>query len=260
MNARVAIEPPTFVDKVVSAALWGTAISWMAPMMGAMTALSTVMHPRRFDRLSRVYTRGQIALTGAKWRAIVHPDVDSNASYVFAQNHTNHFDHVLLYNATPHFKQGLELASHFDYPVYGWFMKKRGTIPVMPGKQGQTPEIIERMRDEIARGHSILGFPEGTRTLTGRVGRFRSGIFFIARDLAVPVVPVAVTGAYELMHKGSWVIRPGQELTVWVDKPIPTVGLDDEQVVALAEKTQKIVAARVDAYWRERGLLSEESE
>ena len=174
--------------------LWAAGLGWLVPMMGAMTAMNLTIGPDRIDKLSRVYTRTQVALTGSRWRAEVHPDVDPKGVYVFAQNHTNHFDHVTLYAATPHFKQGLELEAHFRYPVYGWFMKARGTIPVRPGSKGQTPEIMAHMRAEIARGHSILAFPEGTRTTDGRVGKFRTGVFFIARDLGIPVVPVAVTG------------------------------------------------------------------
>lgn len=250
----VVLSAPTLRDKLVSAALWGAGVSWIVPMMGTMTVLAAVVHPKRTEWLSRLYTRGQVALTGSRWQAIVDPRVDPNTPYLFVQNHTNHFDHVLLYDATPHFKQGLELEKHFDYPVYGWFMKKRGTIPVRPGSKGQTPEIMERMRDEVRRGHSILAFPEGTRTVTGRVGRFRTGVFHIARDLGIAVVPVSVTGAYEMMHKGSWIIRPGNTITVHVDAPLDTKGLDDEGVARLAAKAQAIVAKRIDDHWAARNL------
>jgi 1-acyl-sn-glycerol-3-phosphate acyltransferase len=246
------IPPPTFRDKLVSVGLWGVGLAWLVPMLSSMTVLNATVGPDRIEPLSRLYTRVQIALTGSRWRAVVHPDVDPRAQYLFAQNHTNHFDHVLLYGATPHFKQGVELESHFRYPFYGWFMKARGTIPVRPGASGRTAELLDRFRAELRRGHSILGFPEGTRTLDGRVGRFRTGLFFIARDLGLPVVPVAVTGAFEMMRKGSMLIRPGHTITVWVERPIPTAGIPDEEVPALAERVRAAVAARVDAYWAER--------
>lgn len=241
------------MDALVSAALWSAGLAWLVPMMSAMTVLNVTVGPDRIDKLSRIYTRTQVALTGSRWRASVHPAVDPNAQYVFAQNHTNHLDHVTLYAATPHFKQGLELESHFRYPFYGWFMKARGTIPVRPGREGQTPEIMDHMRREIAKGHSILAFPEGTRTVDGRVGRFRTGVFFIARDLGLPVVPVAVTGMYDVMRKGSWHIRPGHTVTVHVDAPIPTAGLTDADIPALAERARDVVAGHVDRYWEERG-------
>ncbi|MCO4745446.1 MAG: 1-acyl-sn-glycerol-3-phosphate acyltransferase [Proteobacteria bacterium] len=237
------------VDHVVSAGLWGVGVAWMTPMMFAMTTLGAAFGADRIDRFSRVYTRGQIALTGAKYTTVVHPDIDPAKPYLFAQNHVNMFDHVVLYDATPHFKQGVELEEHFKIPVYGWFMRSRGTIPVRRGRDGQTPEILANFRAEMAKGHSILAFPEGTRTLDGRVGSFRRGIFYIAHELGLPIVPVAVTGMYEKKRKGSVVLRPGGEVTVHCEKPIETAGLSADDVPALAEQVQKVVADRVDAYW-----------
>lgn len=251
-DVAVALDPVGPLDYLKSAALWGAGVLWLVPMMAPMTLLNATIGPEKLERISRIYTRTQVALTGSKWRAVVHPDVDPAGVYLFAQNHTNHFDHVTLYAATPHFKQGVELESHFDYPVYGWFMKARGTIPVRPGSKGQTPEILARFQAEVTKGHSILAFPEGTRTPDGRVARFRTGTFFIARDLGIPIVPVAVTGMYEVMRKGSYLLRPGHTVTVYVEKPIPTIGLRDDEIPALAAEAQRVVAARVDAYWRDK--------
>jgi len=249
MTEAVPLSKDGILDRLISVGLWLVGVAWMFPVMVTMMLISLVIPPWRTNWLNRLYCRGQLLLTGSSWRAEVHPEVDPKANYLFAQNHTNHFDHVVLYNATPHFKQGLELESHFKYPVYGWFMKSRGTIPVRRGSQGQTPEIMNHMREELKRGHSILTFPEGTRTLDGRVGKFRKGVFFIARDLGIPVVPVAVTGMYNVMRKGSWLIRPGYEITVHVCKPIPTQGLTDEELPAFAKRAEVEVAKHVNAYW-----------
>ncbi|TNF32889.1 MAG: 1-acyl-sn-glycerol-3-phosphate acyltransferase [Deltaproteobacteria bacterium] len=237
------------VDKLVAAGLWGVGLSWLVPMLSTMTVAHKLLPGRELEPLNRLYCWGQLKLLGVRWRAEVHPDVDPAQPYMFAQNHTNHFDHVALYNATSHYKQGIELKKHFDYPFYGWFMKARGTIGVDKGKGGQSPEVMAQMRAEVARGHSILGFPEGTRTRTGRVGPFRKGLFFIARDLGLPVCPVAVTGMYEVMRKGSPLLRPGGVVTVHVGPPLPTAGLSDDEVPALAEQVREVVAGHVDRYW-----------
>ena len=246
-----SFEEPSLKDIAVSAALWGAGLSWMVPSLGAMTALFQVVPSHKVNVLGRLYCKGQITLTGSRWRAVVHPDVDPERAYIFAQNHTNHYDHVMLYNATPHFKQGLELKDHFDYPFYGWFMKARGTLPVERGKRGQGAELTARMRTEIDEGRSILAFPEGSRTRDGRVQRFRTGIFHMAQQLGAPIVPVAVTGSFDLMRPGSFVIRPGNQITVYCEKPIETVGLTEEDVPELAKRVRDVVAARVDAYWDE---------
>lgn len=245
----IVLPSPSGLDRVAAVGLWGLGLSWLVPMLSTMTALHKLLPGRELEPLNRLYCWGQVKLLGARARAEVHPSVDPATPYMFVQNHTNHFDHVACYNATPHFKQGIELKEHFRYPFYGTFMRARGTIGVDRGAGGQSPEVLAAMEAEVRAGHSILGFPEGTRTTTGRVGPFRRGLFFIARDLGLPVCPVAVTGMYEVMRKGSLMLRAGGRLTVHVGPVFPTAGLDDDGVTALVGDVREVVAGHVDRYW-----------
>jgi 1-acyl-sn-glycerol-3-phosphate acyltransferase len=181
---------------------------------------------------------------------VVHERVDPQRAYVFMQNHVNHLDHCTLYCATPHFKQGVELEDHFRYPVYGAYMRRRGTIPVRRGDVGGLRQLLERMREELSGGHSLLIFPEGTRTVTGHLGELQPGLFRIVQQLGAPIVPVTVTGMYRVMRKGSYLIRPGHEITVYCDEPIETSGLSRRDVPALVERVRATMQARLDAYWR----------
>ncbi|MBX2801499.1 MAG: 1-acyl-sn-glycerol-3-phosphate acyltransferase [Myxococcales bacterium] len=245
--------PVTLVDRAVSVALWGAGLAWLAPMMGTMMAVALVARPDRTQWLSRLYCRGQVAMTGARWRAVVDPAVREDRSYIFACNHVNLLDHVTMYNATPHFKQGVELESHFRIPIYGWFMKQRGTIPVRRGGgKAQVRELTQHFARELQLGHSILAFPEGTRSRDGRVQRFRLGVFRMAQELGVPIVPTTVTGMYEVLRADSALMRPGGQVTVYCDAPVPTDSLDADNVPDLAKRVQAIVSARVDAHLGER--------
>lgn len=195
-------------------------LAWAIPVMTAMTLSHWLVGTNRTEWLTRIYTRVQIKLTGSRWRAVVDPAVRPDRPYVFMQNHTNHFDHAVMYCATPHIKQGIELAKHFRYPFYGWMMRSRGTIPIHGSGRNRRAELLQSMQTELQRGRSILVFPEGTRTRDGKLGRFRRGIFELVAELGVPIVPVTVTGTFAMMRKGSWLIRPGQHITVYCDAPI----------------------------------------
>ena len=255
LPSPVRLPPDGPLAAPVAVLLWWVGLCWMVPMMLTMMLVALVVPPERTEWLSRLYCRGQVALLLGRWRAVVDPAVDPRQTYIFCQNHVNLLDHVTMYPATPHFKQGIELASHFRIPVYGWFMKQRGTIGVERGRREGLQSLREGMRREVGAGHSLLVFPEGTRTTTGRVGPFKTGTFRLARELGVPVVPVAVTGMYETLRKGSWLLRPGHSVTVHVLAPIPTAGLDDAALATLADEVQRRIAAVVDAHWAERGLL-----
>ena len=242
-------EGTTAWDRFVSFFIWLVAGGFLIFMLSLLTILYRFVGPDRVQFLERFYARAQLALTFNKRVYRVHPSVDPATQYIFIQNHTSHLDHVALYPATPHFKQGIELESHFDYPFYGWFMKARGTIPVPKDRAGALESLRRAIRQEVDQGRSILGFPEGHRTLTGRVGRFYDGIFQVAIELGVPVVPVAVTGLYDVLHKGSLVIRPGNTITVFVEEPIATRGLTSADVGPLRDRVKDLIAARVDAYF-----------
>jgi len=234
--------------RIASLAIWFLAGGFLVFALSLLTVLYRFTKPDRVQFLERLYCRLQLMLTFNRQSHQVHPGVDPGTQYMFVQNHTSHLDHVVMYNATPHFKQGIELEAHFDYPFYGWFMKARGTIPV-PNNRNDTLQTLTRaVREEIAAGHSILGFPEGHRALTGRVGPFHTGLFQIAIELGVPIVPVAVTGLYDVMHKGSLLIRPGHEIRVYVEEPVPTESLTTEDAPGLRDRVRDIIAARVDAH------------
>jgi 1-acyl-sn-glycerol-3-phosphate acyltransferase len=248
-SPHVVLRPDSPADYLVSAALWGAGLVWLVPMMGLQMALYRVSDPRRLQWLERLYTRGQIALTGSRWRAVVDPAIDPERPYVFFQNHVNHLDHCTAYCATPHFKQGVELEEHFSYPVYGQYMRSRGTIPVRRGDVGQLRQLVARMREELARQGSLLVFPEGTRTLTGHLGEFQPGLFRIVQQLGAAIVPVTVTGMYRVMRKGSYLIRPGYDVTVYCDAPIETAGMARSKVPELMDRVRAVMQARLDADW-----------
>lgn len=237
------------LDYAISAGLWAAGIAWLAPMMALQMTLYRKLAPDRLQWLERMYTRGQIALTGSRWRAAVDPSIDPAQPYAFFQNHVCHLDHCTLYNATPHFKQGVELAEHFRYPIYGAYMRSRGTIPVHHGNIAQLRELTRRMRDEIQRGHSLLVFPEGTRTLSGHLGELQPGVFRIVQQLGIPIVPVTVTGMYRVMRKGSYLIRPGYDVTVHCDAPIATEGTSRRDLPEIMERVRSTMQGRLDAYW-----------
>jgi 1-acyl-sn-glycerol-3-phosphate acyltransferase len=121
-------------------------------------------------------------------------------------------------------------------------------------KRGSARHFIalrDQMGSELERGHSLLVFPEGTRTVTGQLGDYQSGVFRIAVELQAPIIPVTVTGMYRVMRKGSLLIRPGYDVHVYCDAPIETKGMRRSDIPRLMAAVREVMQRRLDAYWAE---------
>lgn len=118
---------------------------------------------------------------------------------LLAVNHTSNLDNYLLSAVCPRpvaYLGKQELARG----LFGLFNLAMGMVPIQRGRAD--PGVIERVAAVLRRGEVIALFPEGTRTPTGELFRFRSGLARIAHDADVPVVPVGIRGAAYVWPRG----------------------------------------------------------
>ena len=99
---------------------------------------------------------------------------------------------------------------------------------------------IEQAEEKLRKGASVVIFPEGTRTKNGKLGRFKKGAFMIAADLHLPVVPITIRGAYEVLPYNSAYIKPGT-IEMIVHEPINTDELTYENLPEFMEKVSGII-------------------
>jgi 1-acyl-sn-glycerol-3-phosphate acyltransferase len=96
-------------------------------------------------------------------------------------------------------------------------------------------------RAALDSGVSLAVFPEGQRTLDGRLGPFKDGVFRMAMKFGTPIAPVSVVGAFEFNTKTSWLIRPGT-ITIYLHDVIETKDLRKEDFSALRDHVHAIIA------------------
>lgn len=169
-----------------------------------------------------------------------HAGFDPDRMCVFVMNHTSMLDGYLAVHALPHPFCGIENAEHLHIPGYGWLMRMANAIPVEKKATNRTALLIDAARERTKRGIRILAFPEGHRTVDGQLRPFRRGVFFMAREAGLPIVPVAVRGAYKVFPKGTWMVSPGH-IDVWIGPPMETKGLSDDEIGQLAERTRATI-------------------
>ena len=163
---------------------------------------------------------------------------------VYCSNHTSMLDGHVAVHALPHPFCGVENAAHLDVPGYGWLMRLANAIPIPRGGK-RTEAVVAAAKERAGRGISILAFPEAHRTLDGHVRPFRKGVFLMAREAGLPVVPTAVRGMYHVLPKGTWIVSPGH-LEVYLGPTLETAGLSDAELDVLAERTRAIITAWIE--------------
>jgi len=129
---------------------------------------------------------------------------------IFMANHLSTLDVPAIAMALPNNNRFLALWAFKWIPFFGWaMMATGGCIFIRAGNRQNVDQSMRRCAERIRRGDCVLVFPEGARSLDGALQKFKHGVFRLAIEAGVPVVPVTITGVHELMPPGGFRIRSG---------------------------------------------------
>jgi 1-acyl-sn-glycerol-3-phosphate acyltransferase len=127
-------------------------------------------------------------------------------------------------------------------PFVGWHLQRAGHLLVDRQNPGAT--VLRKMRRMVSQGASLIAYAEGSRTPDGRVHRFKGGVFLLAIDTGLPIVPISIEGTRAVMPKGRLMVCPGR-VRVTIHDAIPTAGLTRADARGLTERVQAIVSGGV---------------
>jgi len=218
------------------------AISLYTVSLGTISLLSTLFDPTGnfAHRCARAWATMILKTTGVRVRVSGLEHLHPGRSYVFAANHQSIYDIPIVFSSIPAQLRIVAKESLGRIPFMGWHLHRAGHLLVDRHRPG--PDIVEKMRRLVGESSSLIVFPEGTRSVSGAVGRFKKGSFLVAIDAGLPVVPVSISGSRFVMKKGRLMVCPG-EVQLVVHEPIATAGVPREAVMAFAARVREIVAA-----------------
>jgi 1-acyl-sn-glycerol-3-phosphate acyltransferase len=171
-------------------------------------------------RLGLLLSGIKVVISGAE-------HIQRHRAAVYAVNHASNVEPPIIFLAlSPLFPRlrVLYKAELRKLPILVRAWDLAGFVPLERGNREQSLPAIDRAAEALREGNSFLIFPEGTRSRTGELLPFKKGGFIMALKGQVPIVPVAITGARDAMHKGSLVIRP-VTVRVTFGEPVETAGL-----------------------------------
>lgn len=180
----------------------------------------------------------------------LHPDVEFDTpipggSYVVVGNHQSNLDPMCHYLAFPSPLRFLAKKELYGVPVFGPAIRAAGMIEVDRSRPSMDA-INEQVDETVARGRSIIVYPEGHRSTTGELGPFKKGAFVIAIQTGLPVVPVAISGTHAIWAPGAKLMHPGP-IHLHFGEPIPTAGMTLDDVEPLRDRARKWIAEKLAA-------------
>ncbi len=171
--------------------------------------------------------------------------IDPCGTYVYMANHQSMYDILALLGYLPVQFRWLAKAELFRIPLFGYAMARVGYISIDRSNRRSALNSLKAASQKIARGVSVVIFPEGTRSTDGKVEPFKVGGFYLAIHSGEPIVPVVIYGTRHVLPKGSLRVRPGH-IVVSIGSPVDTTSYDNKTKEVLMESVHSIMRQELE--------------
>lgn len=181
-------------------------------------------------RMNATYAFGRSIITPLA-RVVYRPRVEGRDNVpmtgpvIIASNHLSFIDSIAIPVAAPRPVHFLAKSSYFEGSgMSGWmsreFFTSIGAIPVQRGAGQAALDALDQQRLLLEQGNAVALYPEGTRSLDGRLYKGRTGVAFLALQTGAPVVPVGLIGTDKVMPVGARMPSLTQRITVKFGEPL----------------------------------------
>ena len=199
-------------------------------------------------RCARAWSWLILATTGVEVTVVGLERVVPGKTYVFVANHQSIYDIPCLFWSIPFQLRIIAKESLGSFPMLGPHLKRTGHMLVDRSKPDRSG-IFGWASRLTSNGLSLIVFPEGTRSRTGMMGKFKGGSIMLAMQAGLPIVPISVIGSRHVMKKGELTTRPGHVKLI-VHAPIETTANPEPSVTEvreLADRVREVIRPAVEA-------------
>ena len=179
-------------------------------------------------------------LNGIQVEIIGLENVLAEQPQIFVANHQSYFDIFAISGYFPVQIRWVAKESLFRIPFVGWSMKAAGYIGLDRDNKRKAFQAFVKTTERLKAGCSIVIFPEGTRSVDGRIGPFKKGGHLLALRSKMPMIPIAIIGSGSIIRKKSAVINPGP-VKIVLSKPVSLEQLKSQGEQKAMEKIRDTI-------------------
>ena len=182
------------------------------------------------------------------WRVTIEgrEKIRRGVAYVMVANHQSLLDILVLFRLFSHFKW-VSKIENFRVPFVGWNMSLNRYIKLRRGDKHSVEEMMVACEQSLAQGSSIMMFPEGTRSVDGKLKNFKHGAFTLAQRVKAPLLPIVIQGTSAALPKRGFVLRGRHRIRVQILDEIGYESFADAPVDSLSARVRDVIAAKLEA-------------
>ena len=192
-----------------SAYVWFFVIIYFVIISSLAIILMYLISAKKTYNIYTFLLKGLFKIMFIKVKIEYAEDLDLDKNYLYMPNHISLLDAPLMFAYTPHMVNALEAKEHFSWPLYGKLIKMWGNIPVDRKNAKSSYTSMMKGKTVLQERNSIIIYPEGGRTVDGKLKRFKKLPFHIAKEAEAAIVPVGVSGLFSINKKGTLLVKPG---------------------------------------------------
>lgn len=196
--------------------------------------------------IARVWARACVWASGSRLTVLGVENLRKYPVAVFASNHTSYMDTPVIFASIPLQFRILAKKELWPIPFIGWYLGRSGQIPIDTVNPRATLSSLGAGAKALRAGMPLFVFPEGGRTSDGELKPFLSGAAYLAIRAQVPLVPMALSGVYDLLPIHTHHFYPS-ELTLNVGEPIETAGMTIRQTDELTARLRAEVESLLES-------------
>jgi 1-acyl-sn-glycerol-3-phosphate acyltransferase len=195
---------------------------------------------RAQHRIARSWARVCVWCSGSRLRILGEENLCKHPVAVYASNHTSYMDTPVVFASLPFQFRILAKIELWSIPFIGWYLSRSGQIPINTANTRATLSSLGIGVKALRAGMPLFVFPEGGRTPDGELQAFLSGAAYLAIRAQVPLIPIALSGVYDLLPIHTRHFFPC-DLTLHAGEPILTTGLTARQTEELTNQLRSAI-------------------